>query len=149
MLAVPIVGALVVSAAALAFAAGGFLLVMRLAGQASAWSALAQQCRASARPPGPAFRRQGARLNWTRYVGIVTVVPSHAGLYVELPRPWNFRHPPLLIPWSRLQVVRRRRRFALLSPVLELSLTGTSNGVISLGQSAADAVRPYVNTQGA
>jgi hypothetical protein len=68
------------------------------------WNRLARQFPADRRPEGAVLRGQSIGLNgWVNYSGFATLVESNEGLYVSLPFPFGFFHPPLLIPWAELR----------------------------------------------
>ncbi len=42
------------------------------------------------------------------YRNCLTVGCNHEGLYLATMPPFQFRHPPLLIPWDEITVTRRQ-----------------------------------------
>jgi len=72
------------------------------------WSILARPYSAPYVPVGKKFRMQSIAFGWVEYNGGVTIVVSEIGLYLSM---WRFvlvAHPPLLIPWSALHVMKIR-----------------------------------------
>jgi len=89
--------------------AGVFYLISRISG----WAALAGRYRAT-QPPAPdgkVFRWQSGSVGFCNYNNCLWINISRQGMYFS---PGPFRvlflfHPPLLIPWSSLDVVRQRQ----------------------------------------
>lgn len=68
------------------------------------WSRLARQFPAERLPEGTVLRGQSVGMSgWVSYGGCTTLVESSEGLYLSLPFPFGFCHPPLLIPWAELR----------------------------------------------
>src|SRR6266542_5523804 len=94
------VAALVAIAAALVVVGIGVAACIGImAVVAGDWQDVARRFPASQRPNGRIYRGQSGRFEGARYNGILMVVPSPYGLYVEVERPFAFRHPALLLPW--------------------------------------------------
>lgn len=89
-----------------------WLSVSALISMTSGWADLATRYAASQRPKGKEYRYQSVHLGGAWYAGVVIAIPCPAGLYLEVERPWRFRHTPLLIPWSNV------RRWSTRSSVL-------------------------------
>jgi hypothetical protein len=69
------------------------------------WARLAQSYRAAYRPEGRKFRMQSVGFDWANYGNCVTILVSRDGLYLAVWPLFRFSHPPLLLPWSALQVL--------------------------------------------
>jgi len=79
--------------------------------RAGGWSALAQRYQAAGAPDGKKFSMQSVGFGWVDYNGGITIRVSSQGLYLAT---WSFLlvgHPPLLIPWASLQVLKVRETF--------------------------------------
>lgn len=80
----------------------------------SGWQRMARHFAAGARQPaGKAFRHVTARIGWVHYKHVLEVHVGQAGVFLSLP--WLFRigHAPLLLPWSALRHLGRRRQLFL------------------------------------
>ena len=85
-----------------------WLTIFAVLARAGGWSALAKQYRFVGVPEGEKFSFQSAELRWVGYNGCVTIRISTEGLYLAVWRVLRFCHPPLLIPWSDLHVLKVR-----------------------------------------
>src|SRR5205085_12497838 len=72
------------------------------------WDALARRYRWVGVPAGEGFSFQVAEFGWVGYNGCVTIRVSTEGLYFAIWPMFRFAHPPLLIPWSDLHVLKVR-----------------------------------------
>jgi hypothetical protein len=54
---------------------------------------------------GHRYSKRGLDAIWANLSPMVSVSAGPAGLYVKR-RPWNFRHPQILIPWSRFNSIQ-------------------------------------------
>src|ERR1700677_5221942 len=72
----------------------------------SGWKNLARLYRVGQEPSGRRFENIVLRLNTRQYCGIATVVMNSKGLYISLiPRFIPF-HPPVVVPWGSMKVVK-------------------------------------------
>jgi hypothetical protein len=78
---------------------------------AGGWSRLARSYRAAGKPAGRSFWMQSARIGWVDYNGCLTIRVSQDGLYLSVWPLLRLAHPPLLLPWSALQVLAVRDRW--------------------------------------
>lgn len=86
------------------FFAGLLVVIAKLSG----WTKLADRFRADREPDdGTCFRGQFFRIGWCDYNACMTIRVCPDGLYLAV-WPIFVGHPPLLIPWSELQVVEER-----------------------------------------
>jgi len=114
--------------------------VTALLGVLSGWPTLAKQFRAAARPSGTRLIGHVFRIGLVPEGRVTGLVVAAQGLYLWTLWPFRLLRPPLLIPWTALQVRRERRilwwrRFTF----------GTSAGVdIVLSGKAYDAIRPFL-----
>jgi hypothetical protein len=140
---VPDSRALLEAIAATVLLVGVWLGFLAVRARLSGWAGLARTYRAHARPDGPEFRRQAARLNGYRFRRGVTVRTSPRGLYLQLARAWRFQHPSLLIPWAHISGPRPdttffgRYRF-------EFTLSDDPAYVVRLGEAAALEAKQYL-----
>ena len=75
----------------------------------SGWSRLAQRFRAEQEPiDGTRFGQEFLRIGGCDYYGRTTIRVSPKGLYLAV-WPFFFTHPPLLIPWSELRILKEHR----------------------------------------
>jgi hypothetical protein len=82
-----------------------FHLIARLGG----WRSLASFYRTEAGPPGPLLRFRYGRLGAiTNYNACLSLAASPRGLYLSLLPMFRPGHPPLLIPWSEVEVQASR-----------------------------------------
>jgi hypothetical protein len=70
------------------------------------WSALARHYKAVNAPSGQRFSMQSGALGWIDYNGCLTLRVCPEGLYLAIWPLFRFAHPPLLIPWSALHVLK-------------------------------------------
>lgn len=84
------------------------LTIFAVLARAGGWTALARQYRCDGVPEGEKFSFQFAEFGWVGYNGCVTIRISTEGLYLAIWPVFRFSHPPLLIPWSDLHVLRVR-----------------------------------------
>jgi hypothetical protein len=87
--------------------------------------------------PGPGLVRALNR-SQTRVFG---VLPSSAGLYLDAGSPARFRWPPLLIPWTDIQLVSTRALFGAESFELRL---GRSVSYLTVTSSAFQLMAPFL-----
>jgi hypothetical protein len=94
------------------FFAAMWMLVTGFLAEVGGWSALAQHYREPAgidRRPVRSFRMASMdlRRGWmplpANYGNCVVLDVGPAGLHLRVWRPFRFRHPPLLIPWSQVE----------------------------------------------
>ena len=120
-----------------------WLSVAALISMTGGWADLATRYAASSRPKGREFRFQSAHLGGAWYSSIVTAIPCQAGLYLELERPWRFRHSPLLIPWS--DVLRLSKRRSLLgTKYYRVTLSDEPPMMIRLRRAAGSEIASYL-----
>jgi hypothetical protein len=131
--------------------AGVFYLISRIGG----WAALARRYRATEAPTpdGKVFRWQSGSIGYCNYNNCLWINVSKQGLYLS---PGPFRvlflfHPPLLIPWSSLDVVRQRQFLAWKSVDLHVDVPPIAR--LQLPQRILDAAESLLasdpeNTEG-
>lgn len=98
------------------FFAGMWMLVLTII-SAAGWNALARLYRepeGMARDPVASFRTTSIDLRGgfplpANYSNCVIVEVARAGLHLRVWLPFRFRHPPLLIPWARVERFERGR----------------------------------------
>ena len=90
---------------------GFWRFVVRFLSESSNWPELARRFPSEDRPEGPVFGHQAATLHRVAHQGILRVIPSASGFYVEMERPFSYREPPLLIPWSAFRELQEYRSF--------------------------------------
>ena len=89
-------------------------LVILLASSHSGWRRFAKVFHASSRMPGHRYRATSARFGSIAgsYVDVVYVTFGSEGIYVSATFPFRVFHRPFLIPWSRVNSIKRgERRF--------------------------------------
>ncbi len=80
-------------------------LISRIGG----WAELARVFPAEELPPGEILWGQSAQLRgFCNYNGVLTIVVSEKGLYMQPWRPFRIGHAPLLVPWKELRNPRPR-----------------------------------------
>jgi hypothetical protein len=88
-------------------ALGGFVgfwcLILKVLSLA-AWGRLAKSYEARARPEGIAFRWRSARMASVNYSGCLTFVVAPEGLHLSTMFFFRPSHPPLLVPWSAIEL---------------------------------------------
>jgi hypothetical protein len=73
------------------------------------WFSLSRLYRTRLPFDGTKWRRQSGRMRWlTNYNNVLTLGVSPQGLYLATMFLFRFMHPPLLIPWSEIKVLRRK-----------------------------------------
>lgn len=99
-----------------------FAFVTTLIGWLGGWARLAERYRTTTpRPPGA--RLTSGRMRWmTGYNGVLYVGWTDEGLHLSVFPLFRAGHPPLLVPWSDVEVVRRSS--GLLIKMTELRLGG-------------------------
>ena len=138
--------ALLGASAGLAILVAGWLGLLTVMGASDRWREVAARFPAKERPAGKAFRQQAGRIQdggW--YSSILTVIPTDAGLYVEIERLFSFRHPPLLLPWSVISGGRERRGIFFGLRALELTVGANPEMTIWFRKKAGQVVRTYFN----
>ncbi len=137
----PIVGTAGAVIAALIVMIGFWRFVVRAVSESSNWPELARRFPSKGRPEGRAFPRQAANLHGVGHQGILRVIPSPSGFFVEIERPFSSGDAPLLIPWSAFRELREYRSF-FGSQHYELVLS--EEEVFFLWSRAGEAVRQYL-----
>lgn len=90
---------------------GFWRFVIRFLSESSNWPELVTRFPTNDRPEGRVFGHQAATLHGVAHQGILRVIPSASGFYVEIERPFSYREPPLLIPWSAFRELKEYRSF--------------------------------------
>jgi hypothetical protein len=89
-----------------------WLLVSAVISYVGGWTTLAKRFRLRAAFVGERWKVQSGRMRWIAgYRNCLTVGCSPEGLYLATMLPFQFRHPPLLIPWDEITVSRRQLAF--------------------------------------
>src|SRR2546428_986792 len=97
--------------AALIVMIGFWRFVGRALSERSNWPELARRFPSKGRPEVRVFARQAATLHGVAHQGILRVIPSPSGFFVEMERPFSSGDPPLLIPWSAFRELKEYRTF--------------------------------------
>jgi len=90
---------------------GFWRFVVRSLSESSNWPELARRFPSKVRPEGRVFGRQAGTIHGVAHQGILRVIPSASGFFVELERPFAYRESPLLIPWSAFRELKEYRSF--------------------------------------
>jgi hypothetical protein len=97
------------------FSVLSFLLVlagsMVLLGRAGGWWAVAKAYPSSGAPEGKKFAMQRGSFGWVDYNGCLTIHVSDRGLRIAVWPFLSFAHPPILLPWSAIEVLKVRERW--------------------------------------
>jgi len=115
-------------------------LVIGVLSESSKWPELARRFPVSARPEGRLFARQSGALYGVAHKGILRVIPSAAGFFVEVERPFANRESALLIPWSAFRELKEQRG---LFGWRHAELVMSEEVVFYLSRRAGEAVRQY------
>jgi len=100
-----------------------FAFVTAVIAQLGGWARLAERYRTELPRPDNA-RLTSGRMRWmTGYNSVLYVGWTDAGLYLSVFPLFRAGHPPLLVPWSDVEVLRRNA--GLLVKMTELRLGGT------------------------
>lgn len=92
-----------------------WLLVSAIISYIGGWTTLAKRFRLKQPFAGTRWTGQGGQMRWiASYRNCLTLGVSPEGLYLATMFLFRFRHPPLLIPWNEVTVVRRRILFSKL-----------------------------------
>jgi hypothetical protein len=85
-------------------------LAILFAASRNGWRRFASAFRATVRPSGRRFRTTSARFDsgGAPYVDVVHVTFTADGLYVDPTLPFRVFHQPFLVPWSRVESIKRR-----------------------------------------
>ncbi len=107
-------GATIDAISALAFAAVVPMLWFAILFIASrnGWRRFAMAFHTRGRPPGRRFRATSARFGSgvAPYVEVVQVTFTAEGLYINPTLPFRVFHRPFLVPWSRIESIKRKDR---------------------------------------
>jgi hypothetical protein len=123
-----------------------WLGITGLLAEVGGWSELARVYRepdGMVRAPVQSFRMATLELRrgWfplpANYSNCMIVEIAQAGLHLRPWRPFRFRHPPLLIPWSQIEGIERG--YILIFRILKISPRGVQTRIRLYG-GAADAV---------
>ena len=90
---------------------GFWRFVVRSLSESSSWPELARRFPSKGRPEGRVFVHQAGTLHGVAHQGILRVIPSASGFFVEVERSFSCGQPPLLIPWSAFQELKEYRSF--------------------------------------
>lgn len=74
---------------------------------------MALRYRCDDQPAGKAFDWQSARIGWVSYNRVLTLIPTHEGLYLAARFVFRVGHPPLLLPWEELHNFEQKQALAL------------------------------------
>lgn len=85
---------------------GLWLFVCALFAFISGWVFLARRYRASDRPEGKKVRSQVKQIGFISERQVTHMIVSHSGLYLYESFLFRFLHPPLLIPWSDVRLLK-------------------------------------------
>lgn len=88
-----------------------WLFVCGLLSWISGWSGLGQEYRCGVPFTGPVWSWQTGHMRGVGFRSCLTVGADRGGLYLAMMLPFRFRHPPLYIPWSHIQVTPKRGLF--------------------------------------
>jgi hypothetical protein len=72
------------------------------------WRRLAESYRAIDEFDGERWRFRSARMGWVGYNNCLTFGVNATGLYLAVLFPFRLGHPPLLIPWSEIDVSEQK-----------------------------------------
>jgi len=126
--------------AALVVMVGFWRLVVRFLSESSNWPELVRRFPSKDRPEGRIFGHQAATLHGVAHQGILRVIPSASGFYVEIERPFSYREPPLLVPWSAF---RELKEYRSLLGWRHYELVLSEEEVFLLWRRAGEAVREH------
>jgi hypothetical protein len=91
------------------FALTLWVLVGAVISYIGGWTTLAKHFPLRTPFVGERWKVQSGRMRWIAgYRNCLTVGCCHEGLYLATMPPFQFRHPPLLIPWNEITVSRRQ-----------------------------------------
>jgi hypothetical protein len=90
----------------------GAAIIARFAG----WAPLATEFLATGAPTGERLRfitgSLGSR-DWPmRYRNCLRLILGKDGLHISVSFPFNFRSPPLFVPWSRMELAEEKQSFS-------------------------------------
>jgi hypothetical protein len=89
-----------------------WLLVSAIISYIGGWMTLAKQFRLKQPFAGTRWTGQSDQMRWIAgYGNCLTVGGCLEGLYLATMPLFRFRHPPLLIPWAEITLMRRRILF--------------------------------------
>jgi hypothetical protein len=84
-------------------------LVAAIVSYVGGWFSLAKVYRTRAPFNGAKWRMQSGQMRWlANYNGVLTLGVSQQGLYLASMFLFRFMHPPLLVPWSEIEVRRKK-----------------------------------------
>lgn len=135
MEALKIAGMLVVALVAWAAMWSG---IVAMIGVFSGWRSLASRF-ASQAPPTEQWLTSGRFRTIQGYSGTLYVGGSPAGLHLRVLLPFRPGHPPMVVPWDRIEVTGPA--FSLWGEWIELDLDGTTLALSKTVWEAASALR--------
>jgi hypothetical protein len=83
-----------------------WVVLLEVIARSGGWKRVAERYRATVVPEGRMFRMQHCAFGWVDYNGCVTIIVTAEGIYLALMALFRLSHPPLLIPWSALHVLK-------------------------------------------
>lgn len=90
----------------------GWIAICAVLAVVSGWRDLAQKYSARQPPEGEKFRFRNANMRYTAsYNGCVTFTANAHGLGMSVLFLFRIGHPPLFIPWFRIEISEERRYF--------------------------------------
>jgi hypothetical protein len=119
---------------------GFWRLVVRFLSESSNWPELVRRFPSKDRPEGRIFGHQAATFHGVAHQGILRVIPSASGFYVEIERPFAYCKSPLLIPWSAF---RELKEYRSLFGWRHYALVLSEEDVFLLRRRAGEAVREH------
>ena len=89
-----------------------WLFVSATVSYISGWATLARRYRALEPFVGARWKWQSAQMRWfAGYGNCLTVGSGPEGLYLATVPLFRFKHPPLLVPWSEINITQMRFLF--------------------------------------
>jgi hypothetical protein len=106
----------------------------------SGWFSLASHFRAASRPEGQKITSQVKHMGMVPENRVTHMIISEHGLYLYASFLFRFLHPPLLIPWSQVRLVREIKTLWWYTYQLDIGQITT----LRVTRSAYDAMQSYV-----
>jgi hypothetical protein len=89
---------------------GGYLAFWFVLGTGIArldgWAALVRRFPVRRPPDGKRFTMQSGKIGWADYNGCLRIIVADEGLYLAMWPRFMFGHPPMLLPWPELNVLK-------------------------------------------
>jgi hypothetical protein len=115
-----------------------WMFVNLLLSLVSGWTVLAARYRTEQPFAGQVWTFQSGQMRLVSIRNCLTIGASREGLYLAMMALFRFRHPPLFIPWSQIQITPKKNFFR---KGMEFHLGGEQGVSLWIGANLAERLR--------